>query len=259
MPSTGDTWGLSWTPDNRIVYVSDQTGDTEVWIMDADGRNGKPLTSDRVFKAVPVVSPDGRFIVYTSSAAGGQIVRIGIDGANPTVLNNLPGADNPDISLDSRWVIFSAFIDGVSRVLRVSIDGGEAQPLTLYRAIEPRYSRDGTRISCFLPNEKTQSWTRLAIIPAEGGDPIKMFDAPPNTNIGRGPIWTPEDKGITMIVAPGEKQNLWLQPVDGSPGKAMTDFDVPGIARRDYSRDGKRIAIVRAEGVGNAIMITGFR
>jgi TolB protein len=259
MPSTGDTWGFSWTPDNRIVYVSDQTGDAEVWMMDADGRNGKPLTSDRVFKAVPVVSPDGRYIVYTSSAAGGQIVRVGIDGANPTVLTNLPGADNPDISLDSRWVIFSAFIDGVSKILRVSIDGGEAQALTLYRAIEPRYSRDGTRISCFLPNEKTQNWTRLAIIPAEGGDPIKIFDVPPITNIGRGPIWTPDDKGITMIVAPGEKQNLWLQPVDGSQGKAMTNFDVPGISRREYSRDGKRIAIVRAEGVGNAIMITGFR
>jgi Tol biopolymer transport system component len=259
MPSTGDTWGASWTPDNRIVYVSDQTGDAEVWIMDADGKNAKPLTSDRVFKAIPVVSPDGRYIVFTSAAGGGQIVRINIDGSNAVVLNNLPGADNPDVSLDSRWVVFSAFIDGVSKILRVSIDGGEVQTLTPYRAIEPRYSRDGTRIACFLPNEKTQNWTRLAIIPAEGGEPIKIFDAPTNVNIVRGPIWTPDDNGITMIVAPGEKQNLWLQPIDGSPGKAMTDFDVPGVARREYSRDGKRIAIVRAEGLGNAIMITDYR
>ena len=62
-----------------------------------------------------------------------------------------------------------------------------------------------------------------------------------------------------MVIAEGEKQNLWLQPIDGSPGQRMTDFDVPGIARREYSRDGKRIAIVRAEGSGNAIMLTGFR
>src|SRR5678816_4150984 len=65
MPSTGDTWGLSWTPDGRIVYVSDQTGDAEVWIMNADGSESKPLTSDRIVKAIPVVSPDGRYIVYS--------------------------------------------------------------------------------------------------------------------------------------------------------------------------------------------------
>jgi TolB protein len=259
MPATGDTWGISWTPDNRIVYVSDQTGETEIWIMDADGRNGRPLTSDKIFKVVPVVSPDGRYIVYTSSANGGQIVRIDIDGSNPTVVNNLPGTDNPDISLDGRWVLFSAWIDGVSKVLRVPIDGGEAQQLTSYRAIEPRYSRDGKWIASILADEKTKNWSHLAIIPSEGGDPIKIFDVPPNANISRGPIWTPDDKGITLVVAPGEKQNLWLQPVDGSPGKAMTDFDVPGIARREYSRDGKRIAIVRAEGIGNAMMITDYR
>jgi hypothetical protein len=50
-----------------------------------------------------------------------------------------------------------------------------------------------------------------------------------------------------------------MQPVDGGEPKAMTNFAVPGVARREYSRDGKRIAIVRAEGIGNAIMITDFR
>lgn len=259
MPSTGDTWGFGWTPDGRIVYVSDQTGDAEVWIMNADGSNAKPLTSDRIFKTTPVVSHDGQYIVYTSSAGGGQLIRIDINGGNPLVLDKIPGADNPDISIDSKWVIFSAYFNGVLKIMRVPIDGGEALPLTDYRATEPRYSRDGTRFACFIPNEKTQNWTRLAIVPAEGGSPIKIFDTPPNVNIGRGPIWTPDDRGITLVVAPGELQNLWLQPVDGGDAKPMTKFDVPGVARREYSRDGKRIAIVRAEGIGNAIMITGYR
>jgi hypothetical protein len=62
-----------------------------------------------------------------------------------------------------------------------------------------------------------------------------------------------------MVVAPGEMQNLWIQPVEGGAAKPLTDFQLPGVARREYSRDGKRIAIVRAEGIGNAIMITDFR
>ncbi len=259
MPSTGDTWGLSWTPEGRLVYISDQTGDAEVWIMDADGANARPLTSDRVFKVVPTVSPDGRFIVYTSSQNGGQLVRIDIDGRNPLALTKSLGADNPHISPDGRWVIFSAYVDGWPKVLRVPIGGGDEQVLTEDPSKEPRYSNDGTRFACFIFDERTIDWNRVAIFPADGGPALVTMEVPIETNSGRGPVWTPDDKGITLVVAPGEKQDLWLLPVDGGPAKQMTDFEVPGIARREYSHDGRRIAIVRAEGIGNAVIITGFR
>ena len=259
MPDTGDTWGLSWTPDGRIVYVSDQTGDAEVWIMDADGTNAKSLTNDRVFKKIPVVSPDGRYIVYAAASGMGQLVRIGIDGGNPIVFDRSVSADNPDISADSKWIIYSAWIDGRQRIVRVPIERGEMQTLTNYSAAWPRYSHDGRRFACFIQNEKTNQFDKLAIIPAEGGEPLVSFSIPPNTNVGRGPVWTPDDKGITLIVSPGELQNLWVQPVDGGDAKQLTSFGLPGVARRDYSRDGKRIANVRAEGIGNAIMLTDYR
>jgi Tol biopolymer transport system component len=259
MPASSDTWGFGWTPDGRLVFSSDRSGDAEIWLIDADGQNAKQLTNDRTFKTAPVASPDGRFIVFSSTAEGGRIERMDMSGANRTVLAEESGADNADISADSQWVIFSSWETGSARVKRVPASGGKAELLTDYVAIEPRYSRDGTRFACFLINEKSGDFGKLAIVPAGGGQPEKVFDIPTTVNIGRGPIWTPDDKGITMVIAEGEKQNLWVQPVDGSQGYRMTDFDVPGIARREYSRDGKRIAIMRAEGVGNAIMLTGFR
>ena len=259
MPNSGDTWGLSWVPDGRIVYVSDQTGDAEIWIMDSDGANAKPLTNDRIFKSVPVVSADGRYIVYSAASGLGQLVRIDINGGNPLVFDNSSGPDNPDISPDSKWILYSAWVDGRQRIVRVPIEGGEPQVVTDYPATEPRYSRDGSRFACFVQNEKTNRFDKLAIVSADGGAPLRIFGLPSNTNTSRGPVWTPDDKGITLIVSPGELQNLWYQSVDGGEAKPLTNFEVPGIARRDYSRDGKRIAIVRAEGFGNAIMITDFR
>ena len=259
MPATADTWGFSWTPDNRLVFSTDQTGEAEIWIIDADGANAKPLTNDHTFKQVPVVSADGRYIVYASVAETNRLERIDINGGNRSILAPAIGADNPDISLDSKWVLFSAYIGGESKIMRIPIEGGEPQILTQYKATEPRYSHDGKYFACFTPNETTGFWTKLAIVPAEGGQPIKILDAPPRTNLGRGPVWTPDGKGITVVIAEGEKQNLWLLPVDGSPGKRMTNFEVPGTARREYSRDGKRLAMMRAEGIGNAIMITDFR
>ena len=260
MPASGDTWGIAWTPDGRIVYSSDQTGDIEIWIMDADGGNARALTNDRSPKLVPTVSRDGRYIVYTSTPNGGELVRVDITGGNPLVLTKSTGADNANISPDSKWVIYSAFVDGRPKVLRVPIDGGDAQILTTgVNATEPRYSNDGTRFNCFLLDEKSLLWNKVAIYPAEGGEPIKTLNVPGVTNATRGAAWTPDDKNVVVIIAPGEKQNLWQVPVDGGSGKQITDFDVPGIARREYSPDGKRIAIVRAEGFGNAIMITDFR
>ncbi|PYT00877.1 MAG: hypothetical protein DMF63_06140 [Acidobacteria bacterium] len=186
-------------------------------------------------------------------------MRIDLSGGNPYVFLKTTLPDNPDISPDSKWLIYSDWIEGQHRILRVPIEGGEPQLLTDYSATEPRYSRDGNKFACFLQNEITNRFDKLAIVPAEGGPPLKTFGIPPNTNTSRGPVWTPDDKGITLIVSPGELQNLWLQPVDGGDAKPMTKFDVPGVARREYSRDGKRIAIVRAQGVGNAIMITDYR
>lgn len=259
MPSTGDTWGLSWTADGRIAYISDQTGYAEVWIMNADGSDGRPLTNDRFFKLNPSASPDGKFIVYTSSQNGGELVRIDTSGSNSRVLTKTIGADNGNFSTDSKWIIYSGYVDGLPRVLRVPADGGDEQVLTDRPATEPRYSNDGTRFAALTINETTLQWTKLLIYPAEGGLLISTIDVPPETNWGRGPVWTPDDKGIVLINAAGERQDLWLQPLDGSPGRLMTNLPGPGFARRDYSRDGKRIAVVRAEGIGNAIMLTDFR
>ena len=259
MPYTGDTWGLSWTPDNRIVFASDQTGDNEIWIMDADGSNAKPLTNDHIYKTIPVVSPDGRYIVYISASHGGQMERMDIDGGNLLAFSGIISPNSPDISLDAKWIIYDSLVDGVSKIFRVPISGGEPIQLTDDRGTKPHYSSDGTRFACFLSDEKTQNWTKLGIFSSDGGSPLKVFDIPPGTELQRGPVWTPDDSGITLIVSTGGKLNLWLQSVNGGPAKQITNFDTPVLYRRQYSRNGKRVAIVRGEGIGNAIMITGFR
>ena len=259
MPSTGDTWGVAWTADGRIAYISDQTGAAEVWIMNPDGSDARQLTNDRIFKMNPSGSADGKYIVYTSSQNGGELVRIDVSGSDSRVLTKTIVSDNGQFSPDGKWVIFSGYVEGMPRIMRVPVDGGSEQVISDRTAQEPRYSTDGSRFACFAMNETTLQWTTLLIYPADGGSPIATMNVPDETNWGRGPVWTPDDKGIVLVNASGERQDLWLQPVDGSPGHLMTQLPGPGIARREYSRDGKRIAVVRAEGIGNAIMLTDFR
>jgi len=53
--------------------------------------------------------------------------------------------------------------------------------------------------------------------------------------------------------------NLWLQPFAGGPPSQLTDFKQGGILRREWSRDGKQIAIVRGVATSDAVLISNFR
>ncbi|MEO7675056.1 MAG: hypothetical protein ABIU09_13370 [Pyrinomonadaceae bacterium] len=253
--ANGDIRGLAWTPDGKIVYSSNQTGDSEIWMMNADGSDARPLTSDKVFKFDPTVSSDGKFIVYTTSQNGGQLMRMDIGGGNPVMLTKYNNSVEGNISPDGKWVIHYAYVDGAERVVRVPLAGGETQILTDFSAITPSYSNDGAKFACFL----TDGARSLAIVSAEGGKPIKVMKLPPETITDAGLFWTPDDKGIVVNVQAGEKSNLWLVPVDGGEAKQITNFESSRVFHGDYSRSGKRIGLVRGDFVSNAIMMTGFR
>lgn len=95
-----------WSPDNRqIVYSSNRTGDTEVWLMNADGSgqvnlSHNPASSDRA----PSFSPDGRRILFVSNRdADGdpEIFVMDHDGGNVRQLTfNTVIDDNPSWAHD---------------------------------------------------------------------------------------------------------------------------------------------------------------
>ncbi|MGQ9454861.1 MAG: TolB family protein [Armatimonadota bacterium] len=49
---------------DKIVYISEQTGSPEIWIMNTDGSNRKPLTNGANVRSAPAVSPKANRIIY---------------------------------------------------------------------------------------------------------------------------------------------------------------------------------------------------
>jgi Tol biopolymer transport system component len=67
-----------FSPDgSQIVFASDRTGNYEIWITDADGKNQRQLTDSVGGSAgSPRFSPDGKLVAYDAQIAGGSDVYI---------------------------------------------------------------------------------------------------------------------------------------------------------------------------------------
>ena len=128
--STGSN--VSWTPDGRIVYVSNEGGSADIWITDPDGVNRKQLTANSAANVSPVVTADGRYIVFGSWQDGKRnLWRMNLDGSNPVRLTSGSADSFPALSPDSRWVIYTAFTRASKPTLwKVSIDGGTPVQIT---------------------------------------------------------------------------------------------------------------------------------
>jgi len=55
-----------WSPDDRrIAFASDRDGNSEIYVMNADGSNAVRLTYNDATDRYPGWSPDGSKIVFT--------------------------------------------------------------------------------------------------------------------------------------------------------------------------------------------------
>ncbi len=252
--------GVAWAPHGRIVYTTRIKGVQDIWIINRDGTENRQLTFNSGSNFSPAVTSDGRYIIFISTRSEGPSVwRMDIDGSNPVLLTDGPGAEiNPSISPDGKWVFYQwDSPEKKSSIWKVSIDGGKPIRLTNMESSRPVVSPDGRFFACEYGERLSSPSSRLAVIPADGGEPIKLYDLP---RVLRSRVFYWSSDGRSMLYSDSRERvvNIWSQLLEGGEPRQLTRFKEDRIFRFGISADG-HFAMGRGSDTSDAVMLTNFR
>jgi len=93
-----------------IAFRSERDGNSEIYLMDADGSNLRPVTDDPAFDGYPSIIPDGSGLVFVSNRSGERNVYVvNWAGEGVTALEQRAGwqMDTPHLSDDGRLLLYA--------------------------------------------------------------------------------------------------------------------------------------------------------
>jgi serine/threonine protein kinase/Tol biopolymer transport system component/Tfp pilus assembly protein PilF len=258
----GRYFDLTWTPDGKILYASDSSGNADIWEIDADGANQRQVTAGAGRNYGPVASPDGSYILFHSNRSGTwQIWRMNRDGSNPVALTSGTEESNwPQVSPDGRWVIYQHVGAGALATLwRIPIEGGTPERLTTELSVRPSISPDGKMIAYWYKEQTPNAPWRIAVVPFAGGLPLHLFDVSQTIANGNSVLhWSQDGTSVIYIDLRGGVANLLSQPLDGSRPVPLTNFTKDQFYAFDLAPDG-RLVLARGLRTNDAVLVSDVK
>lgn len=148
-----------WSPDGKhIAWVSDASGDEEIWIYDVDGKERRRVTRHASPKRSVIFSPDSKRLAFT---AANRLFLVDVaSGQTDELAHNPEGGYNLSaFTSDGRWLVYSrSDADLDSEIYLFEIDGKTEHNVTRHRASE--------RAGLVTPDGKTLVFTS----DRDGGD-----------------------------------------------------------------------------------------
>jgi len=190
------TWLAGGT---RIAFHADRTivpgdmasvsDDPDVYTIDVDGSGEVRLTTHPGRDWLPLASPDGSKIAFTSDRDGpGELFVMAADGSGQTNATNDPGAADgwPAWSPDGTRIAFQSYRDGNAEIYVMNADGSGLARLTADAGFDagPSWSGDGTRIA--FESDRSGD-VEIYVMDADGSDLTRLTD---QAGLDGYPVWT---------------------------------------------------------------------
>ncbi len=123
--------GVAWGK-THLLFVSNYTGQYEIWRLNPDGSGPFQLTNDKRENGSPTWSPDGTKFAYYSKQTNGsyQIMVANADGSASKALTNAGNNFTPTWSANGNWIAFASTRSGRLDIYIMDKNGNNVQALT---------------------------------------------------------------------------------------------------------------------------------
>ncbi len=230
--------------------------DVNIFSLDGSGGNEKQLTSNAGINVSVATTSDGRFILFSSNRGGSYALwRMNSDGSDPKQITAEPGVadSHPQSTKDGKMIVFSrqSTDGGKMRLMKVSMDGGQAEPLfpeARKSDVMPRISADGGKMAyhTFDYDEKAATFhSALRVVGIDGSNVVNTAREVEFDLDAMDYRWSPDGKSLAFIDKTAS-DNIWQIPMENGTQKPLTNFGSGNISGFNWAADGRRLLIVRA-------------
>jgi len=214
--------GEKGVAQTKIAYISDQSGNKEIYVMDYDGANKIPITRDKSIAISPRWSSDGKKITYTSYRSGNPNLYL-IDlklGMRKEV------ATFPGLNFSAAWspledlIAFATTKDGNAELYLIKPSGEGLKRLTFNPAddLSPSWSPNGKQIAF---TSDRGGGPQIYVMNASGANVHRLtFEGNYNTS----PAWSPKGEWIAYACRNEDRRlKICADRADGSESIAVTE------------------------------------
>lgn len=244
-------FGAASLGGSKIVFVSTRTGNKEIWMMDYDGSNQKPVTSYRSISTTPAVSPDGSKVAFTSFLRNRPeiLVHSLLTGRRLPFYNQDASMNaTPAFTPDGNTILFSSTAGGgYAQIYACNADGRNLRRITSVRAVEvePKVNpKNGTEVVFVSGRSGPQQIYKMNI---EGTDVVRLTTGEGEAS---NPSWHPEGQHIAFAWTRGFEPgnfNIFVMDVASRRVEQLTH----GAGRNEnptWAPDGKHIVFSSRRG-----------
>jgi tricorn protease len=246
--------GPQWSPDGKLIaFVSDKSGEEEIWVCDELGGNLRQISSGATYKGQIRWSPDGKSLLYT--AGDNKLYRYNFETKKTTVVatSEVVGfgqfaIGNPQWSPDGKWVSYSKSDRTLlPQVWVVPADGGQEKRITdpdTYSSTSAVWTPDGKRI-VFIAGEDVGNIGQRGTSTAQ----LYSVSLQPETSDSAG-------KGIDSEeeAQKAEKTKPGKGGVQPAPVEVKIDFERIGRRTRQLTRTGDTITALAVAPNGQTVL-----
>ncbi|MBZ5565522.1 MAG: Tol-Pal system beta propeller repeat protein TolB [Acidobacteriia bacterium] len=233
--------GISGINLSQIAFVSNRTGHDEIWVMDYDGFNQRPITSYGSICTTPRWSPDNSKLAFTSYGSGNPELNVFSFETNRRLpFPHYKGLNTtPAWSPDGKKLLFCSSMSGDPEIYICDPNGFNLQRLTFSHGVD------------ISPVWNPKTGNEIAFVSDRSGSPQIYIMSPDGTNLRRlttlggdasGPTWSPN--GLFMAfhwrVTETGTYDIYLMEIASGVIKQLT-HDAGRNEHPTWSPDGRHL------------------